>query len=194
MKTLENATRYQEYSPTVGSIDEGFDHVVYYHQVRSKLDSNSMKWFRVWKSGYLEQGGVVSKDKNVAASLGDELVGLDADGVATSYKVNLTWDYGAGVVPSYTYPTAADSFYFEGDTIDFGESGKQIHLEDQGEVLEPSNRYQVQVTPLMMSETKQPYSTLHPASGSQSYGCWYMTREANTICNNSFRFILDPDV
>lgn len=31
LKTLENATKYQEYSPNAGTIDEGFDYVVYYH-------------------------------------------------------------------------------------------------------------------------------------------------------------------
>lgn len=193
LKTLENATKYQEYSPNAGTIDEGFDYVVYYHQMKSSIDSNAMKWFRVWKSGYLEHGGIVSKNKNVAESLGDSLTGYDADGNLTSYKVNFNWSYGLGVAPGYTYPMALDEFYFEGDTIDFG-NGKKIQLEDQGEVLDPSDRYQIQVTPVMMSETKQPYSTLHPSSGSQSFGCWYMTREVNTICNNSFRFIIDPDV
>ena len=192
LKTLQNVSKYQEYSPNIGTFDEGFDYVVYFHQIKSSVDPNAVKWFRIWKSGYLEHGGIVSKDQDVAKSLGDSLVGYVDDENPTGYKVNLMWDYGAGTAPAYTYPVALDEFYFDGDAIDFG-NGKKIQLEDQGEVLDPSDRYQVQVTPVMMS-SKKPYSTLHPTTGSQSFGCWYMTREVNTICNGSFRFILDSDV
>lgn len=55
-------------------VDTGFDYVVYFQQKRSEVDPKVWKWFRVWKSGYLEHGGIISKDPSAAASLGDELV------------------------------------------------------------------------------------------------------------------------
>lgn len=191
LKDFSNLKGYQEYSPVPGMVDSGFDYVVYYqHKVFD--DQKTCKWFRVWKSGFLEHGGIVKFDEAWAATMGDSLVYRSSCSMdqPMCYKVNLAWNYTAGqTAPTYSYPAALTGFYYDDNAIDFGD-GCNIQLEDQGLQLDPELRYAVQVTPFLKNG-ETPYQTLHTSTKSAK---WYMTREVNTICNNSFRFVLDPDI
>lgn len=188
LKDFSNVTDFQEYSPAPGTTDSGFDYVVYY-QHKQYADSKTCKWFRVWKSGFLEHGGIVKNDAANARSMGDQLVYLNEAGDPTCYRVNLAWDYSVGTAPIYQYPVASTGFYYDDERVDFGD-GTPIQLDNVGLNLDPESRYSVQVTPFIAAG-KQPYQTLHTNTKN---GRWYMSREVNSMCNDSFAFILDPDV
>ena len=183
LKDFSNVSRYQEYSPAPGSTDRGFDYVVYYHH-KCYNDGRTCKWFRVWKSGFLEHGGIVKNDES-SARLMDDSLELDSH----CYKVNLNWHYnGSSVAPGYQYATALTGFYYEDFELDFGDG--QRYPQEQNSQLDPESRYTIQVTP-MLESWKTPYSTLHTSTNNAK---WYVTREVHTICNNSFMFVLDDDI
>ena len=73
LKDFSNVTDVQEYSPAPGTTDSGFDYVVYYFH-KTYDDPKTCKWFRVWKSGYLEHGGVVKNEQAAAAQMEDRFV------------------------------------------------------------------------------------------------------------------------
>lgn len=194
LKDFSNTSDFQEYSPYPGTTDSGFDYVVYYHHRHFTGDPKVCKWFRVWKSGYLEHGGIIKNDNTQASYMGDQLTyeTTDQDGntVATHYKVNLGWSYtGGATAPIYSYPTASTGFYYDDESIDIG-NGKNIDLDDVGMQLDPEQRYCIKITPFL-NTGKTPYSTMRTSSNGAK---WYMADEVNTICNNSFRIFLDPDV
>ena len=191
LKDFSNVTDVQEYSPAPGTTDSGFDYVVYYYH-KSYGDGKTCKWFRVWKSGYLEHGGVVKNDEDMASQMEDTLAYESPITMKHNcYEVNLAWKYNndTATAPTYTYPTALTGFYYDDFDLDFGD-GAPLPQERVGLQLSPDSRYSVQVTPLLDS-WKEPYSTLHTTRRNAK---WYMSREVNTICNGSFRFILDDDV
>lgn len=186
LKDFSNASNYQEYSPAPGTTDSGFDYVVYYHhKTYDAVDNKICKWFRVWKSGFLEHGGIVKNDEDAAKSIGDSF-----EYGANCYQVNLNWYYnGSSIAPVYQYATALTGFYYEDFDLEFGD-GETYAQELVGTQLDPESRYTVQVTPIL-DTSAQPYATLHTSSKN---AMWYLSREVNTICNSSFRFVLDSDI
>lgn len=79
----------------------------------------------------------------------------------------------------------------EDNALDVGD-GTKLELEDIGRVIDPASRYHVQVTPMMTTETKTPYQTMHPASNTN--GVYYLAKDIVSITNSTFCFLLDPDV
>lgn len=190
LKDFSNVTDVQEYSPAPGTTDSGFDYVVYYFH-KSYGDPKTCKWFRVWKSGYLEHGGIVKNELAAAMQMEDHLACQSQLTMKYNcYEVNLAWRYSGSVTaPTYTYPTNLTGFYYDDVQLDFGD-GERYDQEKNGLQLSPESRYSVQVTPLIYPGA-DPYSTLHV---SRQNAKWYMSREVNTLCNSSFRFVLDDDV
>lgn len=190
LKDFSNVTDVQEYSPAPGTTDSGFDYVVYYFH-KSYDDPKTCKWFRVWKSGYLEHGGIVKNELAAAMQMEDHLACQSQLTMKYScYEVNLAWRYsGSATAPAYTYPTNLTGFYYDDIQLDFGD-GERHDQEKTGLQLSPESRYSVQVTPLIYPDA-DPYSILHV---SRQNAKWYMSREVNTLCNSSFRFVLDDDV
>ncbi len=191
LKDFSNVTDVQEYQPAPGTTDNGLDYVVYYHH-KFYGNGDTCKWFRVWKSGYLEHGGVVKNEQAVAVQMEDAFVNQSPTTMRYNcYEVNLAWKYnnGTATAPSYTYPTALTGFYYDDCKLDFG-GGEAYAQEKTSLQLDPESRYSVQVTPLIRQDAA-PYATMHV---SRQNAKWYMSREVNTMCNSSFRFILDDDV
>ena len=65
-------------------LDDGFDSVVRY--VRKDLESGCVQWFRQWRSGYLEHGGIVGREDigfGGVKEAGDQFL-----------RVNFKWYYG----------------------------------------------------------------------------------------------------
>ncbi len=187
LKDLSNVDMFQEYSATPGEDDQGFDYVLHFYKKTFPEDSTTCKWYRVWKSGYLEHGGIVKNDVTQAARMNDSLAYS-----GKFYKVNLSWNAeGSSNAPSYRYPINSGGFYMEDNTLDVGD-GTKLELEDLGRVIDPASRYHVQVTPMMTTGTKIPYQTMHPASNTN--GVYYLAKDIVSITNSTFCFLLDPDV
>jgi len=64
---------FQEYSATPGEDDQGFDYVLHFYKKTFPGDANTCKWYKVWKSGYLEHGGIVKNDSTQASRMNDSL-------------------------------------------------------------------------------------------------------------------------
>lgn len=85
---MKQGQRYYGHAWYESKLDSGFDCVQKY--VRKEYPSGSVKWFRLWKSGYLEHGGTV-----YASSAGESGDVCSQDG--NFITVNLGWQYGGGV-------------------------------------------------------------------------------------------------
>lgn len=190
LKDLSNVDHAQAYNDNPGEDNYGFDYVVHFYKKSSfSGDSKTCKWYRIWKSGYLEHGGIVKNEAAQATKMGDSLA---YDG--RFYKVNLAWGTGAGVgdtAPSYRYSLNTDNFYSEATSLDLGD-GHALQLEDRYSMLGATSRYNVQVTPMMTDASKAPYQTMHPQS--KNNGPYYLAKDVVSMTNSSFCFLLDPDV
>ena len=187
LKDLTNVDMFQEYSATPGEDDQGFDYVLHFYKKTFPGDANTCKWYKVWKSGYLEHGGIVKNDSTQASRMNDSLPYGQK-----FYKVNLAWNAeGSSTAPSYRYSINSGGFYMEANSLDV-DSSMKYDLEDIGRVIDPANRYNIQITPLMLDESKKPYQTMHPAN--KTNGVYYLAKDIVSITNSSFCFLLDPDV
>lgn len=187
LKNLSNVGLFQEYNGSPGEDDKGLDYVLhFYKRSYPTADSVVCKWFKVWKSGYLEHGGIV---KPSAASIMEDSLAYGDQ----FYKVNLNWtSSGSSKAPAYRYPIRSDGFYIEAEKIDLGGTSS-FELEQLGYNVDSMNRYCVQVTPIMNQDDKTPYQTMHPSSPIAN-GAYYLAKDIVSITNSSFCFLLDPDV
>lgn len=104
---MSNAEKCGDYSNAPGSTDTGFDYVVKYRQ--KKFAEGYWKWFRIWNSGLVEQGGTIDVTGSLHA--GDEFKAADADGTAQLLKVSLVWSAGNDSAPAFTYSIDSNGFY-----------------------------------------------------------------------------------
>lgn len=186
--TLSNLTGEQQYVASKELVvGTGFDWVVkYFH---SRFNSGATcKWFRVWNSGLVEHGGIISADSGCAGKMGDSLVYPDESGTPTCYKVCLNWTANGVQAPSFKYGTAAGGFYTNDTKFDLGD-GYDMQLDGIGKSVNGENRYTVQLTPV--SESSVPYSTMRPVSNKRC-GYYYATKEVFGMKNDSFCFVLTP--
>jgi len=106
---LANISKFQKfvnhawYQPDM----EGFDHVLRF--VVKDLGNGQRQWFRIWKSGLLEHGGMVV----VAGGASD--CGTN-DYQARLYSVNLAWPYDGKTAPVYDFPTAGIGGFYSQDS------------------------------------------------------------------------------
>lgn len=84
----------------------GFDHVVLFGKRNAAY--NQCQWFRIWKSGMLEHGGIVKVDLS-AHDCGTN------DTVARLYTVNLGWGYAGKTAPVYDFPAAGVAGFYSND-------------------------------------------------------------------------------
>lgn len=182
LNDFSNIKTYQEYVNDPGMTDNGFDYVLIY---RHKFyDDQVCKWFRLWKSGLLEHGGIVTTStakKQLIEACGDS---LEYDGQC--YKVNLAWIFdNAGIetkAPIYKYSINQNEFYTDADQIQF-DTDKVYKIQNLATHLDQSTRYSVQVTPMIMSS--QPWKKHTSIDNS----IWFQSREVNSIQNDSFMFV-----
>ena len=188
-KTLDNVSLFQEFGNTPGEDNWGFDYVIHFCKkpFESSDGTKSFKWFRVWRSGYLEHGGIVYNDQKIASAMGDS---FECDN--RLYRVNLTWAINrTKTAPSFKYSAAPTGFYFEDNKISL--SGTQYALDTLGRHVSEQDRYQIQVTPILGNASQvTPYSTMHVDTLTQSVH--YMSRDVINLANDSFCFVLDPDI
>ena len=189
-KDLGNVSLFQEFGNTPGEDNCGFDYVVHFCKKPFNSENSTVKtskWFRVWRSGYLEHGGIVFNDPKHAALMGDS---FECDGKL--YKVNLTWAIDkVKSAPSFKYSAAPTGFYFEDNKISL--SGTQYGLNMLGQHISEQDRYQIQITPILgNSSGAVPYSTMHVDTTTQNV--YYVSKDAVNIENSSFCFVLDPDI
>lgn len=85
----------------------GFDHVMLFGK-RNVSGSRQCQWFRLWKSGLLEHGGIVK----VGGSSHD--CGIN-NASARLYTVNLSWDYSGKTAPVYDFPAAGVNGFYSHD-------------------------------------------------------------------------------
>lgn len=108
-----------------GSKLEGYDRVL-------RFIRNGKRWFRLWTSGMLEHGGMISEDD------------------ASSYiSVNFNWEYGNGLVaPSYDHKIVYGGVY-SADKLSVGDTTVEINSKNIGAQL----TYNIQVSPIDKRET-----------------------------------------
>ena len=182
LQDMSNIGKYQNFNIQNGTSQEGFDYAVYFHQhFFTGSDSKCMKWFRVWNSGKIEQGGIVKNNSDNATKMGDSVI----QG-GKLYKVNLAWSDSTVKAPSYAYPIASGGFYQEADYLDVGDKVNR-QIEDSSNMLDPENRYSIILTPF----SSTPYSTL---SGSSVGGAYYTTKDVCSVTNSSFCFLMQSNV
>lgn len=182
---MSNIQHPAEYSNDPGSKSKGIDYVLYFND--KQYDQTCWKWFRVWRSGLLEHGGIV--DVRKARNLGDQLVLNDKNGKSTHYQVNLNWSGASGLAPTYRYGRDSSGFYFDGNTIDVGD-GQKIQIDGINNQISYENHYIVSITPITNGIT--PYQNMNPTDGvSQCY--YYMTKDVDCMTNTSFRFLVNKE-
>ena len=189
-KDLGNVSLFQEFGNTPGEDNRGFDYVIYFCKKPFNSENGKVKtskWFRVWRSGYLEHGGIVFNDPEHAVLMGDS---FECDGKL--YKVNLTWAIDkVKSAPSFKYSAAPVGFYFEDNRISL--NGTQYGLNTLGQHISEQDRYQVQITPILGNSSEAvPYSTMHVDTTTQNV--YYVSKDVVNIENGSFCFVLDPDI
>jgi len=93
----------------------------------SSSDKRQCRWFRLWKSGYLEHGGTIPFD-------------------ASTGQVSLTgWTYAGGKIPpKFDYPLDFQSMYATGTTIKKKTSATPV--QPSGESYGPEYTYNLEVS------------------------------------------------
>ena len=141
LNDMTNVNGAYDFENLKGVTNTGFDYVVCFHCAKFRLPSGSetIKWFRMWNSGFLEHGGIVWPEYPVA---GDELVCRDSSGNPVQYKVNLAWTDNGITAPVYTYSTSGGGFYADDVSLDTG-NNRPIQLPDFAYTLSPDSRYSI---------------------------------------------------
>ena len=175
LNDMSNLGHTYEFINAEHGSSRGFDYVVHYDC--KKFSNGSYKWYRVWSSGMLEHGGIVTTTNPGQA--GDSLIDEN-----THYKVNLNWPCSSGTAPSYRYPMSSNGFYFDGSSITIGTNTSNMN--DMGRQLSQEDHYVVQLTPIVGNTV--PYSYLN--GGNTPY---YMSNDINRMTNSSFCFLINKE-
>ncbi len=191
LQDMSNLDGTFDYVNTNGHVDNGIDYVLYFHQ--KKFSDNCWKWFRVWKSGLLEHGGIV--DSTNPSITQDALKYADKDGNFTNYMVRLNWSDEVVEAPSYTYAIDSLGFYYEDYSLDIGDKNR-IPLEDIAKNISYENHYSVNVTQVLNiagTSDVQPYSTMNPQNNVTN-GIYYDAIDINSMTNSTFCFNINKNV
>jgi hypothetical protein len=147
--SLSNASAVQSESPLYITDQTGFDYV-------KKFSRNKSKWYRLWNSGLLEHGGIIS-----------------ATWTSGSVEVKLNWtDSNNETAPVFIYTESPASFY--GMYSDF-DDGSKI---SSANALNQNLRYVLEITPLL-SASAVPYGMPDQFNN-------YTAAEACYLTNSSF--------
>jgi hypothetical protein len=113
---------------------QGFDCVVKF--VRKRYSDTSVKWFRLWKSGYLEQGGLFDASE---PSGNDQIFYGNLTGKLAT--VNFNWKYKDNrVAPCFDYAkNSFQPFYDVDTTIKTDISSSVSYIKDDN--LDAASRY-----------------------------------------------------
>lgn len=166
----------------------GFDCVVLFGKRNAPGDSSQCQWFRIWKSGMLEHGGIVK----VADGAHD--CGIN-DSDSRLYTVNFGWNYADGrLSPVYDFPAdGIDAFYSHDRQIFTGD--KVVDYTPGPDALGRSRRYTVSLTPVQSLKfgDRPSHQNPFPAVQCERF-IRYSGREVTNINNGSFTFLYSPDM
>lgn len=163
-------SKYHYFSHRSKQLRDGFDFVKRFES--KDFGGGVVKWFRLWNSGFLEQGGVIDTSS----------IDTSQDSIQQNIvTVNLNWSGAKFAPPAYDYirtdyqTTYGSDSWFKayGDAVGINESN----------VLDRKNTYQVKVTPI--SDGGNVYSTYN------SEESFYDICPVLEIGNTKFRFIKD---
>ena len=175
---FSNSSLNQRYNkPSVKQM-EGFDKVKRFVVVNG--EGETVRWFRVWSSGYLEHGGIINVEKpvgNDSVSYGETLGKI--------YTLRFDWVYDNNLVsPTYDYQSdTLENFHFSDNRVDFGEG---IIPYDSENELGSYPRYFLSLSPFCL-EDGGPYQNMNEAYA------FFNTREVFSMTNRSFSFIVNGD-
>lgn len=164
----------------------GFDHVMLFGK-RNLSDGQQCQWFRLWKSGLLEHGGIVK------VSLSSHDCGIN-DESARLYTVNLSWDYSGKTAPAYDFPTAGVNGFYSHDSKIYTGSGDEVDYAMKLDALGRSRRYVVNITPVMSltwgsTPSGGPYQTVYSERFTRFPG-----KDVTGMNNSSFTFLYSPGI
>ena len=155
------AQKYHGHSWYEDKLSRGFDCVRNF--VRKKYTGRSNKWFRLWKSGYLEHGGTV-----YVADVNETGDFYNRNG--NYLTINLGWTYGDTNMRAVTYdytPRSVQSFYQQSTIVDLGQSINSPTISEfpfERTNTDQASRYRIQATPIrsgysdgLISENRFPY-------------------------------------
>ena len=179
LNDFSNASKKQQHHRFNLSHMQGFDYVKKF--VRKQYNGKSVKWFRLWNSGYLEQGGIFDIN-NIAGKDTLQYGGVDGK-IAT---VNFGWTYKGGrTAPFFDYVKNSFQPFYDVDTALKIDSSEAIPYDKMGN-LDAMYRYFVQLTPIFTDQTSVPYKNCD-----ETYK-YYVSRDVTGLTNKSFSFVLTP--
>lgn len=150
LNDFSNASKKQYHNRFNLSRIEGLDYVLKF--VRKKYDGGAVKWFRLWNSGYLEQGGIFDIN-NIAGKDSIQYGGINGK-IAT---VNLNWTYKSNrTAPCFDYTKGSFQSFYDVDTALKIDDGASM-IYDKSDNLDSTYRYFVQVTPIFTDKDSVPY-------------------------------------
>jgi len=163
----------------------GFDHVMLFG--KRNAGGGQCQWFRLWKSGMLEHGGIV----RVGGSSHD--CGIN-NSAARLYTVNLGWDYAGKTAPVYDFPVAGVVGFYSNDAQIYTGSNGAVDYVPKLDALGRTRRYAVDVTPVQSLEWGNA-----PSGGPyQAVDCDRFTRypgkDVTDMNNGSFTFLYYPGI
>lgn len=164
----------------------GFDHVVLFGKRNVPGSSGQCQWFRIWKSGMLEHGGLVKVDGSAHDC------GIN-DTEARLYTVNLCWDYAGKTAPSYDFPLAGIDMFYSHDSQIFTGLAVADYVASP-DALGRTRRYVVSLTPLQsvawgVAPSEGPFQKVECDRFTR-----YPGREVTGINNRSFTFHYSPGI
>jgi hypothetical protein len=117
MNDFSNASNVQKYNKTSIRNMSGFDSILKF--VCKRYGDNNLKWFRIWKSGYLEHGGII--DINDVKG-GDSVYYGDSEN--KMFTVFFDWKYDENLAaPIFDYQsTSMENFHFADSYISLGDN------------------------------------------------------------------------
>jgi hypothetical protein len=136
------------------TLERGFDSVVKF--ARRRLTSGGSQWFRLWRSGYLEHGGIIGFDDARDPTSGIEL--FDQRFI----RVNFNWKYESSTqsAPNFDYPTDLLHRVYAGNTnINIGKSSsstiEDVNTSFQIPRMGSTYKYSVAINPLLTDGTRE---------------------------------------
>ena len=164
----------------------GFDHVMLFGK-RNVSGGRQCQWFRLWKSGLLEHGGIVK----VGGSSHD--CGIN-NASARLYTVNLGWDYSGKTAPVYDFPAAGVNGFYSHDNQIYTGSGDAVDYTMKLDALGRQRRYMVDITPVMSLT----WGVTPPGGPYWKVDCDRFTRfpgkDVTDMNNGSFTFLYSPGI
>lgn len=173
-------------------LNSGFDTVSRFAE--RKLESGGTQWFRMWKSGYLEHGGMIglqdARDPTSGINLFDERF----------IRIDFNWRYDGGnsTAPSYDYPTDLLNRVYAGRTnVNIGTSSSglegDVTTQFQTPKMGSTYKYSVSMNAILSDKDTEWEYKPNPFSvpGDPSGLNYYSSKEIFDQTNDGFSFFIN---